>query len=232
MRYPIVFLDADDTLLDFDRAETCAVRETLLALGLSADEEMLRNYKAINRSLWEALERGEESKETLLLKRFALLFERYGVQGNPETVNRDYHARLAQKAFTVEGAEALCRTLHRSGRKLYVLTNGTADIQRRRMADSGLAAFLNGHFISEDMGAQKPSAAYFDAVFERLGQPDRRDCILLGDSQTSDMAGAKNYGIAACWFNPGGQARRGDWDYEIARLEQFPDILEGGSTHD
>ena len=58
-RYPVILLDADDTLLDFDRAETAAVSGTLARAGLDPTPAILARYKEINRRSWEALERGE-----------------------------------------------------------------------------------------------------------------------------------------------------------------------------
>ena len=56
----------------------------------------------------------------------------------------------------------------------------------------------------------------------------RGECILVGDSLTSDMRGAQNAGVASCWFNPTGRAKDVEvrTDYEIRRLEELLAILE------
>lgn len=230
MKYPIIFLDADDTLLDFDRSETCALSDVLRDFGTEPTPMLLQRYKHINRAAWEAFERGEIEKETMLWKRFETFFAQNGISGDPVRANRQYHDRLGGYAFVLPGAEELCRTLRESGRRLYVLTNGTASVQKRRMAASGLLPYLGAVFISEEIGVQKPAAAYFERVFAALGQPSKADCILLGDSQSSDMAGAKGFGIACCWFCPHGGQAKDRWDYQISRLSDFAGILKGASV--
>ena len=121
--------------------------------------------------------------------------------------------------------EALCRELKARGHKLYVVTNGTAHIQHRRFGASGLEAYMDGVFISEEMGTQKPAPEFFEKVFAALEWPDKENCIILGDSQSSDMLGGKNAGITTCWYNPKGEIKKGDWAFEIRSLEQFLEVV-------
>ena len=119
----------------------------------------------------------------------------------------------------------MCRELKARGHKLYVVTNGTAHIQHRRFGASGLEAYMDGVFISEEMGTQKPAPEFFEKVFAALEWPDKENCIILGDSQSSDMLGGKNAGIATCWYNPKGEIKKGDWAFEIRSLEQFLEVV-------
>lgn len=225
MRYPIVLLDVDDTLLDFQAAEACALRDTLTARNIPATEENVALYSRVNRSWWEKFERGECEKKELLWLRFEDFFSRLGVQADPHAAQRDYHENLGNYAFLIPGAEELCRELKKRGHKLYVVTNGTAHIQHRRFGASGLERYMDGVFISEEMGTQKPAPEFFEKVFAALEQPDKTSCVILGDSQSSDMLGGKNAGIATCWYNPKGQWKKGDWDFEIQSLEQFLEVV-------
>ena len=58
----IFLVDADETLLDFCRAEREALAFTLRMHGVSADERLYSRYHAINDELWKALERGERKR--------------------------------------------------------------------------------------------------------------------------------------------------------------------------
>ena len=82
-------------------------------------------------------------------------------------------------------------------------------------------------FISEEAGASKPSAAYFDYVFSHIDGITRDNCLLVGDSLSSDIRGANNAGIPCCWYNPRKTARPGDLriDYEIRDLRQLYDLV-------
>lgn len=102
-RYPVILLDADDTLLDFDRAETAAVSGTLARAGLDPTPAVLSRYKEINRRSWEALERGECQKDEMLWRRFQTLFRENGLDFDPREANRDYRARLSRCALSSLG---------------------------------------------------------------------------------------------------------------------------------
>ena len=63
---------------------------------------------------------------------------------------------------------------------------------------------FDGIFISDDVGFEKPSSEYFRIVLDSIGMLTE-DCLVIGDSLTSDIKGANNAGIPCCWFNPEGQ---------------------------
>lgn len=58
----------------------------------------------------------------------------------------------------------------------------------------------------------------------------RSDCIVIGDSLTSDMLGAKNAGLTSCWFMPKGDMEQAmkeyDIDYSAASFGELYDVLE------
>ena len=82
--------------------------------------------------------------------------------------------------------------------KLYAVTNGDTMTQEARLRTSGLGAYFDGVFISEQMGCKKPEPAFFDQVFAAIGPVNKKDCLLLGDSLTSDMQGGRNAGVDTC----------------------------------
>ncbi len=225
MTYPILFLDVDDTLLDFHAAEACALADTLRARGIEPTPEITALYSRVNRSWWEKFERGQVAKDELLWQRFRDFFSRIGAEHDPRQAQRDYHENLGNYAFLIPGAEELCRRLKERGHKLYIVTNGTTVIQQRRFGASGLGAYVDGIFISEQMGTQKPAREFFEQVFAALGQPDKGDCLIFGDSQTSDMAGGREFGIATCWYDPHHGEKKGDWTYTVHDLMDFLEVV-------
>lgn len=235
-RYPVILLDADDTLLDFDRAETAAVSGTLARAGLDPTPAVLSRYKEINRRSWEALERGECQKDEMLWRRFQTLFRENGLDFDPREANRDYRARLSRCAFVLPGALELCRELKAEGRVLFILTNGAPPVQRSRLALAGLMPLLDGVVISEEVGAEKPHPAFFAAAERVLAPFSAGDCVMLGDSQTSDMPGARAWGARTVWFDPKNKPQTGPWDARITALDQFPAALNAleqeECTHD
>ena len=124
------------------------------------------------------------------------------------------------------GAEELCRVLSRDHR-LYLLTNAVASVQKTRFANSAIAPYFQGVFISEEVGVGKPDPAYFDYVFHAVPGLARDNALVIGDSLTSDIQGANNAGLPCYWFNPKGQPRPQGLriDYEIRALEELYAIV-------
>ena len=81
--YEFVFLDADDTLLDFLKTERAAISESFRRFGLAPTDDLIRRYSAINQSCWERMERGEITRDRVLIERFEILFARLGAEIDP-----------------------------------------------------------------------------------------------------------------------------------------------------
>lgn len=199
--YKTLLLDADETLLDFCRSEGYALETTLHAHGVSMTPTMQDRYHEINRSLWEQLERGEITRERLKVERFERFLASIGLCTDAAVFNTAYMSAIGEKGFVLEGAVELLQTLSKRFR-ICIITNGTASVQHTRLADSGLLPFVSDLFISEEIGADKPSPLFFDYVLSALGNPDKGELLIIGDSLTSDIRGGILAGIDTCWFNP------------------------------
>lgn len=222
-----LFLDLDDTLLDFGEAERHGILRTLRELGIAPTEETLALYSRINQQQWERFERGEISREQVLIERFSLLFQALGCAHDPEDAENRYRRYLGIGHWFVPGAEALLSRLAPRYR-LYLASNGVADTQYSRLESAGISHYFQEIFISEDTGFHKPEKGYFDYCFARIPDFDPAMAMIVGDSLTSDILGGKNAGLRTCWFNRTGRPPRPDIvpDFEIHRLEELPDILE------
>ena len=226
IRYPYLLFDADNTLFHFDRANRGAFHAVCQAFDIPESDEHFALYQQCNSALWTAFDRGECTKEFLVVERFRRFFARLGIQRDPERCNEVHLQTLAQSTFLLPHAEELCRTLSRSHR-LYLVTNAVASVQRSRLSLSALAPYISGAFISEEAGAAKPEVAYFDYVFARIEGITRENCLLIGDSLSSDIQGANNYAIPCCWYNPKGAPRPDGLriDYEIRDLRELYNIV-------
>ena len=222
-----ILFDLDDTLLDFHRSEAVAISETLAHLGITPTDAILTRYSAINLSHWERLERGEISRNQVLTGRFSVLFGDLGVNRSPDEAQRHYEHQLSLQHFFLPGGKALLDQL-KDAYTLVIISNVTATVQDRRIQDAGLIPYFKHIFISQRLGNDKPQKAFFDACFEAMPGVKREECLIVGDSLTSDMLGGRNAGIPTCWYNPHGKPRRADIpvDYEIHRLEELPELLQ------
>ena len=226
MPYPYLLFDADNTLFDFDQAERNAHLLLCRAHGLAFSEEGYQLYHKCNADLWRDFDRGLCTKEYLLVERFRRYLAITGERADPEALNRDHLRALGEGAMLLPGAEELCRVLSRDHR-LYLLTNAVASGQKARFANSAIAPYFQGVFISEEVGVGKPDPAYFEYVFRAVPGLARDNALVIGDSLTSDIQGANNAGLPCCWFNPKGQPRPQGLriDYEIRALEELYAIV-------
>ena len=225
--FEYLFLDLDDTILDFQKAEHVALSKTLKEFGLEPTERVLKRYNLINKAHWEALERKELTREQVLVGRFQVLFEEMGITVEPVQVARSYEHNLSIGHWFLPGAEEAVERLSKKY-KLYLASNGTAKVQAGRLASANISRFFEEVFVSQEIGANKPSPEYFERCFARIPGLDKSKTIMVGDSLTSDILGGQNAGIATCWVNPHHKQGREDIrvDYEIESLSQLEDLLE------
>ncbi len=225
--YNVILLDADMTLLDFERSEHEALGRTLTKWGLPADEAARATYSKINDALWEAFARGEVDQDFLTKERFDAFMRVYGKVGPAEAINRDYLSFLGEEAYLLPGAMEFCETLARSGKTLALATNGLPVAQRGRWTRTGLDKVIPLIFISMELGVAKPRPEYFDRVMEALAVTDRSRVVMIGDSLTSDILGANRAGLDSIWYNPRKKPLTGNAvpTYEAASYAEILSIL-------
>ena len=226
-----LLFDLDDTLLDFHAAERAAIQKTLRFFGVTPTEALCARYSELNLAQWKLLEQGKLTRAEVKRRRFALLFESEGLTVDPDEAARFYENRLAVGHVFMPGAEKLLDALYGTYR-LYIVTNGTARVQKGRMASAHLERYFDGVFISEELGSDKPSAAFFEKCFARIPAFDKKETVIVGDSLSSDIRGGRDAGIRTVWFNPSHapQPSEGRADYEIHALDELPGLLARSDT--
>ena len=221
-----IFLDLDDTILDFHRSEAVALRKTLQSLNVNPTDEVIARYSEINLAHWKALERRELTREQVLTGRFRQLFEELGMNVSPNVAQSLYEKNLSESHFFIDGAPRLLMTLSQKY-PLYIVSNGTTLVQTSRIASSGIGRYFKGIFLSQQLGADKPQIEFFERATGQIEGYKPEESIILGDSLTSDMQGGINAGMHTCWFNPH-HRERGDItpEFEIADLAEFDNVLK------
>lgn len=221
-----VLFDLDDTLFDFHKAEKIALTKTLVHFGIDPTEETLALYSTINVAHWKRLELGEISREEVKVGRYRELFETIGVECDPVKATAYYESMLAIGHYFMPGAPELLEELYRKYR-LYIVSNGTAKVQEGRIGSSGIAKYMDGIFISQILGANKPDKQFFDICFAEIPDFSLSETVIIGDSLSSDIKGGINAGITTVWFNPKGIENDNDIkpDYTIKELSEVPGLL-------
>ena len=211
--------DLDQTLLDFHASEYKALGIVLKASGLSFTDEIYRAFKACNKALWLELEKGNISRTELFTRRFQDVFSRCEGDASgldPLKVNDDFIRTMSVNGVLMDGALEFVRKLRENipDARIYIASNGATINAKGRIASTGLDQYIDGLFISEDMGVTKPDAAFFDICLEQIGEP-KSSCIMIGDSLSSDMLGAKNASLNSVWFMPSGNIEEAMAAYDI-----------------
>lgn len=207
MKYKYLLFDADNTLFDFDKAE----KKAFLALSQIDDKvfssDNYDKYHKINDICWKKLERREITKDKLKSERFAELYRSLGLVCDDDIIKRitaQYPLNLALGSELTEGAVETVAYLSKKY-KIYIITNGLAEVQTKRFTASEIYRYVDDMFISETVGYDKPDVRYFDYTLSRIGDADKRKYLVIGDSITSDIDGAINSGIDCILYDPKGK---------------------------
>lgn len=219
-----IFFDLDNTLFDFYASEKKALKKTLIHFGLSPDEKMLERYSEINLEHWKRLEKGELTREQVKVGRYRQLFEEYEVDISPEEATSFYEKKLSEEGDLMDGALDILQFL-KGKYRLYVVSNGTLICQQGRMKNTGITNFFETHFISQQIGYEKPQKEFFDHCFKNIPDFKKEETIIVGDSISADIIGGKNAGIKTVWFNTKKEFSSLP-DYEIHALSELKILLE------
>lgn len=243
MYYDCLLIDADDTIFDFRQAERSALDQLLSSRGLPSTPELHDLYSMTNMKLWRQLERGERTRDEILVQRFRTLIDYIRREADwhpewqldehdweadePELLNEQFLDRLSEQATLLPDVEPVLRELALSTR-LALVTNGVTRVQEGRLRRSGLAPLFEGIFISERLGIDKPDPGFFDRVLDELGLEDRSRALVVGDGLGSDIQGAMLAGLDSCWVNHRQQTLPADGPrptYTISNWRDLPLLL-------
>lgn len=119
----------------------------------------------------------------------------------------------------------MCQDLSKS-HSLYVVTNGVAKTQLKRIKQSGLYEYFEAIYDSQSIGFQKPAKGFFDYVMSHIKDFNKKEALIIGDSLNTDIRGGILSGIDTCWMNRKLQKSSAEIQstYTIARLDELYDI--------
>lgn len=223
-QFEVILWDVDGTLLDFLTAERAAICSLFREYGLGkCTDEMIGRYSRINKRYWEKLELGEMTKPQILVGRFKEFFRGEGLDESlGESFNAAYQTRLGDTIAFCDNSKEIV-TSFRGRYKQYVVSNGTIAAQTKKLKNSGFDKLMDGIFLSEQVGYEKPAKEFFDIVLREIKAAERDKVLIVGDSLTGDMMGGTRAGIKTCWYNPDGLENHTEArvDYEIRNLNEI-----------
>ena len=201
MNYKFVLLDIDETVLSFTAAEKFAFDKTHKDNGVEYTAEDFLFYKSINDALWKDFEKGRISAAEISNGRFAKYIKERKINVDHEKFRSDYEENLALNATLMSDDVLPTLAFLKERAKIYAVTNGLTAVQTGRLKLSGIDKYLDGVFISANIGFSKPSAEFFSYVEANIENFDKDEAILVGDSMTADIPAAK-FGFHTCLVSP------------------------------
>ena len=227
-----ILFDIDNTLLDFDSYVKQSMKEGFSEFGIGEyTEESYEIFEKINTEFWHRIELGTLTYDELLLTRWNTVFSALGLQGDGVAFEKYFKGRLFNNAIPIKGANEILD--HLKGRYiLAVASNGPLAQQENRLRIAGMDGYFSKLFVSESIGHSKPSKQFFEHCLRELnvGKDEAilpEEILMIGDSLTSDILGASEFGIATCFFDKRGNNDTGQLspDYVISELSELKKIL-------
>lgn len=230
--FEIVLFDLDHTLFDFEASKAAAFEQVLSGVGVADPSKLLDVFEQVERPLWNGLEQGSLTLETLNDERFRMLCgtpqfrSATSLSPDPQDLASDYLGWLGKSGGLLPGARAVLDALLGNCR-MALVSNGYGVVQRARLNNFDLGKYFEVVVVSDEVGAAKPHPDFFSETFKQLGNPPKTSALMVGDSLTSDMAGGSNYGIKCCWFNPFNKPQTGPHklDFVVTDLESIAAIV-------
>ncbi len=196
MKYKAIFIDIDDTLLDYIPCCRAAFEA-----ALPEHPEYFDLFFEISGRLFSEAKHG--------LHTIAEVMDLYPAEfiaaiGYPESaVDPFKHAFRAAWGTThtlVPGAKETLQTLQSKGYRLFAASNSFGHLQRSRLEHAGILHFFEDTYISMDIGYDKPDIRFYQEALRRCNlQP--HEVLMIGDSMTTDILGAQAAGIDARFFD-------------------------------
>ena len=202
MHYRAILFDNDDTLMDFQTGNRNAINQLMNELGYH-DPNRYDQYETVKLECWADLEQGLIKQSQVRMERFVRFFARYPVHGDARQAAERFAWLLGQQSIMLPHAEDTIRHIVKH-LPVVIVTNGMTSIQESRFALSPLKTLVTDIVISEEIGFSKPDPEIFFSALRSLNVLPK-DALMIGDGINSDIRGANNAGIDACWLNPSGK---------------------------
>ena len=134
------------------------------------------------------------------------------------------HERRQRNAMFPDAADLLPKLSRRL--PLALVTNGAPDLQHFKIDASGLRPYFQTIVVSGEVGIGKPHPRPMQVALQQLGCDPAR-AAMVGNSLSSDIAGAQNTGVPAIWLNREATPLTGDIrpDLTITTLHELTNLL-------
>ena len=199
-----IFFDLDHTLWDFDKNSILAFDKIFQKDYPTINiDEFIEHYVPINQACWKLFQVDAISHEELRYRRLKDSFDAISYEisdAQIDQISEEYIHFLPDFNHLFEDAIAVLAYL-KERYELHIITNGFAEVQFRKIANSNLEPYFKTITNSEMVGAKKPNPIIFQHALEKA-KATKTESIMIGDSMEADVIGALDFGMKAIFFNP------------------------------
>ena len=204
MKYKAIFIDIDDTLLDYIPCCREAFDHAINRINpsnLSNEDELFELFFAISGRLFSEAKHGQHT--------IAEVMELYPKEfiatiGYPESAvdpfKHAFRAAWGKTHTLVPEAKQMLENLRAKGYRLFAASNSFGHLQRSRLEQAGILNYFEDTYISMDIGYDKPDIRFYQSALKRCGL-EPQEVLMIGDSMTTDVLGAQAAGMDALFFD-------------------------------
>ena len=198
-----IFFDLDHTLWDFDKNSILAFDKIFKVHHPTIDTNVfVEVYAPINQACWKLYQVDKMTHEELRYQRLKQSFDsiNYPISDKDiDYISEKYIEYLPDNNLLFDGAIEVLEYLQPKY-NLHIITNGFAEVQGRKMSNSGLNSYFKTITNSEMAGVKKPHRNIFEHALA-LAKTRKENAIMIGDCIDADVRGALDYGMQAILFD-------------------------------
>jgi YjjG family noncanonical pyrimidine nucleotidase len=205
MQTPItdIFFDLDHTLWDFDKNSVLAFDKIFKANHPTIDtNRFVEIYVPINQACWKLYQVDKITHEELRYQRLKQTFDQIHYEISDDEIDQiahDYIAFLPDRNLLFDGTIEVLDYLFPKY-NLHIITNGFAEVQTRKLRNSGIEKYFKTITNSEKAGVKKPHPNIFEFALS-LAKTEKENAIMIGDCIEADVQGAIDFGMRAILFD-------------------------------
>ncbi|WP_241504047.1 pyrimidine 5'-nucleotidase [Pelagibaculum spongiae] len=196
MKYQWILFDADETLFHFDAFKGMKLMFSRLDINFSQQD--FQQYQAVNKPLWVDYQNGDITAHQLQTIRFQAWADKLEI--STDRLNELFLNAMADTCQPLEGVPEMLQQLFGKV-KMGIITNGFTQLQQIRLQRTELEKYFDLLVISEQVGFAKPDSKIFQYAWDKMGQPEKSQVLMVGDNSSSDILGANRFGFDSCWYN-------------------------------
>ena len=222
--YKYFLFDVDRTLWDFEKNAKAGLQRTIRAFSEFDNlsfEDFYDTYEPYNLELWSKYDKNLITKDFLRIERFRRPIRICLGKDDTafaEKVGFRYLEEMVKGKELLPGVMEVIKAIQAASAPMAVVTNGFREVQRPKLERSGILHFFKDVIISEEVGINKPDPRIFGIAMEAIGG-NKGETLMVGDSYSTDICGAREFGIDQFFLNIKGEIP------EIPATYNSPDLM-------